>query len=158
MRLGMLKNFRIRICLIVFFLTFLIVFFMALFFFSTLAEWVACVRSNFLVLCYLHDVKNILQLHDLATGAHLKTFPLEVGSIVGYSGQKKDTEIFYQFTSFLSPGKFVVLFCFFVSCYFPFPENSIFLIFCSLVIIWCIGIKLLPPMLAVIGHKKYICL
>lgn len=74
-------------------------------FFST--EWVACVRSNFLVLCYLHDVKNILQLHDLATGAHLKTLPLEVGSIVGYSGQKKDTEIFYQFTSFLSPGKIV---------------------------------------------------
>uniref|UniRef100_U3J5N5 Prolyl endopeptidase n=1 Tax=Anas platyrhynchos platyrhynchos TaxID=8840 RepID=U3J5N5_ANAPP len=67
-------------------------------------EWVACVRSNFLVLCYLHDVKNVLQLHDLATGAHLKTFPLEVGSIVGYSGQKKDSEIFYQFTSFLSPG------------------------------------------------------
>ncbi|KAK2533832.1 Prep [Columba livia] len=69
-----------------------------------ISEWVACVRSNFLVLCYLHDVKNVLQLHDLATGAHLKTFPLEVGSIVGYSGQKKDSEIFYQFTSFLSPG------------------------------------------------------
>ncbi|VFV21742.1 achain prolyl oligopeptidase from porcine [Lynx pardinus] len=67
-------------------------------------EWVACVRSNFLVLCYLHDVRNVLQLHDLATGALLKTFPLEVGSVVGYSGQKKDTEIFYQFTSFLSPG------------------------------------------------------
>ncbi|KAJ1058884.1 hypothetical protein K5549_021920 [Capra hircus] len=67
-------------------------------------EWVACVRSSFLVLCYLHDVKNTLQLHDLATGALLKTFPLEVGSVVGYSGQKKDTEIFYQFTSFLSPG------------------------------------------------------
>ncbi|XP_030665378.1 prolyl endopeptidase isoform X2 [Nomascus leucogenys] len=71
---------------------------------SGIAEWIACVRSNFLVLCYLHDVKNILQLHDLTTGALLKTFPLEVGSIVGYSGQKKDTEIFYQFTSFLSPG------------------------------------------------------
>lgn len=70
-----------------------------------LPEWVACVRSSFLVLCYLHDVKNILQLHDLATGALLKTFPLEVGSVVGYSGQKKDTEIFYQFTSFLSPGE-----------------------------------------------------
>uniref|UniRef100_A0A2K5D4T6 Prolyl endopeptidase n=1 Tax=Aotus nancymaae TaxID=37293 RepID=A0A2K5D4T6_AOTNA len=68
-------------------------------------ERVACVRSNFLVLCYLHDVKNILQLHNLTTGALLKTFPLQVGSVVGYSSQKKDIEIFYhQFTSFLSPG------------------------------------------------------
>lgn len=75
------------------------------FVYPCLSEWVACVRSNFLVLCYLHDVKNTLQLHDLATGALLKSFPLEVGSIVGYSGQKKDTEIFYQFTSFLSPGE-----------------------------------------------------
>lgn len=70
-----------------------------------ISEWVACVRSNFLVLCYLHDVKNILQLHDLTTGALLKTFPLDVGSVVGYSGRKKDSEIFYQFTSFLSPGE-----------------------------------------------------
>ncbi|XP_063299615.1 prolyl endopeptidase [Pelobates fuscus] len=67
-------------------------------------EWVSCVRSNYLVLCYLHDVKNLLQLHDLASGNYLKTFPLDVGSVVGYSGQKKDSEIFYQFTSFLSPG------------------------------------------------------
>lgn len=67
-------------------------------------EWVSCVHAKFLVLCYLHDVKNVLQLFDLASGSHLKTFPLDVGSIVGYSGQKKDSEIFYQFTSFLSPG------------------------------------------------------
>lgn len=79
-------------------------------------------------------MKNILQLHDLATGAHLKTFPLEVGSIVGYSGQKKDTEIFYQFTSFLSPGKigFVPL------DVVPFPGNNILLVFCCLVVIRCI--------------------
>lgn len=64
----------------------------------------ACVYSKLLVLCYLHDVKNVLQLHDLPTGRLVKTLPLDVGSIVGYSGQKKDSEIFYQFTSFLSPG------------------------------------------------------
>lgn len=78
--------------------------------FFFISEWVACVHSKFLVLCYLHDVKNVLQLHDLATGRHLKTFPLEVGSIVGYSGQKKDSEIFYQFTSFLSPGGHAFIF------------------------------------------------
>lgn len=104
---------------------FLMILSVALFSLPYFAEWVACVRSNFLVLCYLHDVKNILQLHDLATGAHLKTFPLEVGSIVGYSGQKKDTEIFYQFTSFLSPGK---IFFFSISyCSFSWEQYKIHL-------------------------------
>lgn len=48
--------------------------------------------------------KNILQVHDLSTGKLLKTLPLEMGTITGYSGKVKYPEIFYQFTSFLSPG------------------------------------------------------
>lgn len=67
-------------------------------------SWSVCVAQDKLVLCYIHDVKSVLQLHDLKSGAHLKTFPLEVGSVVGFSGQKDQTEIFYQFTSFLTPG------------------------------------------------------
>lgn len=67
-------------------------------------EWAACVNNSKLVLCYLHDVKSTLHIHDLTSGKRLATLPLDIGSIVGYSGQKKDTEIFYQFVSFLTPG------------------------------------------------------
>lgn len=67
-------------------------------------EWAACVHGNRLVLCYIEDVKNQLYVHDLSSGEKLSQLPLEVGTIVGYSGKKKDSEIFYQFMSFLTPG------------------------------------------------------
>uniref|UniRef100_A0AAR2KT51 Prolyl endopeptidase n=1 Tax=Pygocentrus nattereri TaxID=42514 RepID=A0AAR2KT51_PYGNA len=63
-----------------------------------------CSYSTLLFVCYLHDVKNVLKMYQLASGEELKTFPLEVGSIVGFTGRKKDSEIFYYFTSFLSPA------------------------------------------------------
>jgi prolyl oligopeptidase len=53
---------------------------------------------------YVNVVQSVLQLRELSTGALLKTFPLPAGTITGYSGKKKHTEIFYQFTSFLNPG------------------------------------------------------
>lgn len=34
----------------------------------------------------------------------LRKFPLDLGTVVGFSGEKKYSEIFYQFTSFLTPG------------------------------------------------------
>lgn len=67
-------------------------------------EWASPINNNQLVLCYIHDVKSALHLHDLATGERITTFPLDVGTISGYSGKKKDDEIFYKFTSFLTPG------------------------------------------------------
>lgn len=38
------------------------------------------------------------------TGHLLQTFALDVGSVVGFSGKKEHSEIFYHFMSFLSPG------------------------------------------------------
>ena len=48
--------------------------------------------------------QSVLLLHKLEDGSFVKTFPLDMGSITGYSGRKKDTEIFYSFMSFLTPG------------------------------------------------------
>ncbi|CAG5133432.1 unnamed protein product, partial [Candidula unifasciata] len=71
---------------------------------AAVLEWATCVNQNRLILCYLRDVKNELFVYDLASGGRQFQFPLDVGSIVGFSGKKKDTEIFYQFVSFLTPG------------------------------------------------------
>ncbi|XP_075940359.1 prolyl endopeptidase [Anarhichas minor] len=63
-----------------------------------------CTYSSYLFVCFLHDVKNVLKMYRLSTGEELRTFPLEVGSVVGFTGRKRDSEIFYYFTSFLSPA------------------------------------------------------
>ncbi|XP_063079726.1 prolyl endopeptidase isoform X2 [Engraulis encrasicolus] len=63
-----------------------------------------CTYSNFLFVCFLHDVKNVLKMFRLASGEEVRTFPLDVGSLMGFTGRKKDSEIFYYFTSFLSPA------------------------------------------------------
>ncbi|XP_071629723.1 prolyl endopeptidase-like [Temnothorax longispinosus] len=66
--------------------------------------WASAVDGDKFVACYIQDVKNILQLHCLNTGKVLRTFPLDHGTVIGFSGEKKYSEIFYKFTSFLTPG------------------------------------------------------
>ena len=38
-------------------------------------------------------LQNQMHLHELATGLRVMTFPLDIGSVVGYSGKKKDKEV-----------------------------------------------------------------
>ncbi|KAJ3029317.1 hypothetical protein HDV00_009627 [Rhizophlyctis rosea] len=68
---------------------------------------VSVVDDNNLVLVYLHDVKDIVRLHDLRSGKPLTpdTLPLPLGSIIGsMTGRKGDKELFYSFSSFTTPG------------------------------------------------------
>lgn len=67
-------------------------------------DWSTCVNKDKIVLGYIDDVKSVLQVHSLQDGKFLSKFPLEIGTIVGFSGKKKFSEIFYHFVSFLTPG------------------------------------------------------
>ncbi|CAD5119341.1 DgyrCDS7959 [Dimorphilus gyrociliatus] len=67
-------------------------------------EWSACVRDDLLILCYIRDVKNVLEVRDVKTGKLLKDLPLPIGSITSFEGRKEQSHMFYGFTSFLEPG------------------------------------------------------
>ncbi|KAG9149046.1 hypothetical protein Leryth_010652 [Lithospermum erythrorhizon] len=69
-------------------------------------ETVTIVNGNQLVVSYLSDVKNILQLRDLNTGVLLHQLPLDIGTVSEISARRKDNSFFIGFTSFLVPGIF----------------------------------------------------
>jgi len=62
-------------------------------------------KGDHLVTRYLRDVAGVLQLRSLSTGAVLRDLALPgVGSIAGFSGDRKYSEMFFKFTSFVEPG------------------------------------------------------
>ncbi|CAM6029065.1 unnamed protein product [Sphagnum balticum] len=63
-----------------------------------------CVNLQQLLVCYMTDVKHQLRLHDLQTGSLLHQLPLEIGSVTETSGRREDSQVYFNFTSFLTPG------------------------------------------------------
>ncbi|KAF7139577.1 hypothetical protein RHSIM_Rhsim07G0252600 [Rhododendron simsii] len=53
---------------------------------------------------HLSDVKCVLQLRDLKTGALLQNLPMDIGTVSEISARREDSIAFIGFTSFLSPG------------------------------------------------------
>ncbi|KAF9128836.1 hypothetical protein BGW39_004687 [Mortierella sp. 14UC] len=62
------------------------------------------VNGDKLVLVYMHDVKDVMVVHDLKTGKFIRQINIPVGNIGGVSGRREDKEIFITFYSYLSPG------------------------------------------------------
>jgi len=58
-----------------------------------------------LVLRYLEDVKNKLEVRHLTNGSFIQEIPVEIGTINVISGDRDDHEFFFKIVSFLSPGK-----------------------------------------------------
>ncbi|XP_023687820.1 prolyl endopeptidase-like [Paramormyrops kingsleyae] len=83
--------------------------------------FVSCINQNFLLVNYMHDVKDVLQLVELSSGDLLKNLPLDVGTVVGLSCKKKHADFFYKFTSFTTPG--IIYHC---DLSLPSPEPTIF--------------------------------
>ncbi|CAI5969571.1 unnamed protein product [Closterium sp. NIES-64] len=66
-------------------------------------EWIRCVNQDMLLLCYMRDVKNVLEIRSLTVGLLLSTVPLPMGAVSSSSGRRSDSEAFFSFESFLSP-------------------------------------------------------
>ncbi|XP_051123800.1 uncharacterized protein LOC127246444 [Andrographis paniculata] len=71
---------------------------------SSVLESATAVNKNQLVVNYLSDVKNVLQIRDLKTGAFLHSLPLDIGAVSEVSSRREDSIVFIGFTSFLVPG------------------------------------------------------
>ncbi|XP_033831350.1 prolyl endopeptidase-like [Periophthalmus magnuspinnatus] len=84
-------------------------------------NFVTCVNQHHLLVTYLHDVKDILQVFELKTGAFIRDLPLDVGMVSGVSGKKKYSEVFYKFTSYTTPG--IIYHC---DLSAPNPEPKVF--------------------------------
>ncbi|XP_059633814.1 uncharacterized protein LOC132276416 [Cornus florida] len=61
------------------------------------------VNGNQIIVCYLSDVKHVLQLRDLQTGSLLHHLPIDIGTVYAISARRKDSTAFIEFASFLTP-------------------------------------------------------
>lgn len=65
---------------------------------------VKSVNDNQIVVNYMSDVKNVVQIRDLRNGDLLHHLPLDIGAVSEISCRRKDNTFYIGFTSFLVPG------------------------------------------------------
>jgi len=68
-------------------------------------QWARAINQDKLVLGYLEDVKSRLELRFLGNGSFIQDIPLEIGTVNSISGRRTNDELFFNFVSFLTPGR-----------------------------------------------------
>ncbi|KAJ0087299.1 hypothetical protein Patl1_09453 [Pistacia atlantica] len=66
--------------------------------------WARAANGSQMIVSYLSDVKYILQIRDLNTGFMQHQLPIDIGTILGLSARRNDSNVFIHFSSFLTPG------------------------------------------------------
>lgn len=65
---------------------------------------VHAVNGDQILVCYMKDVKHVLQIRNLKTGSLLHHLPVDVGTVYEISGRRRDSEVFVGVASFLTPS------------------------------------------------------
>ncbi|KAL1815127.1 hypothetical protein ACET3Z_017701 [Daucus carota] len=79
------------------------------------------VNKNQIIVSYMSEIKDVLQLRDLKTGTFLHKLLIDIGTVVDISARPEDTIVFISFISLLSPG--IIYQCNLESCV---PDLKIF--------------------------------
>eukprot|EP00210_Caulerpa_lentillifera_P007485 g7151.t1 len=67
-------------------------------------QWACATKGDFMVVCYLRDVANVLEVRKITTGEKLGTIPIpQFGAITSFSSKRELSEIFFTFQSFIHP-------------------------------------------------------
>ncbi|KAJ4832909.1 hypothetical protein Tsubulata_026923 [Turnera subulata] len=61
------------------------------------------VNGDQMIVSYLSDVKYVVQIRELMSGSLLHQLPIDIGSVTRISARRKDSTLFFGFTSFLTP-------------------------------------------------------
>ncbi|GKV34082.1 hypothetical protein SLEP1_g42503 [Rubroshorea leprosula] len=62
------------------------------------------VNGNKMIVRYLSNVRNVLEIRDLKTGSFLHQLPLGIGTVHQITAKREDDKFFIYFSSFLTPG------------------------------------------------------
>lgn len=63
-----------------------------------------CVHNDILCVNLIRDVHTVIELRNALDGSLIKEVEIPIGSVPSMSGKKNQSEVFFNFTSFLTPS------------------------------------------------------